>query len=477
MPVLKREYNFIGKAKRMNSKYLVVNQSGAYIVLAVKEYHALLTHKMSDELYSRLVSNNIIITNDNYESVVEDYSLRKAIVFQGASLHIVIPTLRCNQKCIYCHAASVPDNAKGYDMDKETATKFVDFVFQSPSNAITIEFQGGEPLLNIPIIEHIVEYARERNKELKKKLQFTIVTNLTLMTDEILDYLYKNRLGICTSLDGPKKVHDNNRKYLGGRGSYEDVVKWISAIRDKKRGRVNALTTITKFSLPHAKAIVDEYQKHNIKSIWFRFLNNLGDAKKSWKNVGYTAEEFISFWKEGVDYVFSKDMRKNKMIEISLLLMAKKILDKKDPMFLDLMSPCGAAIGQLSYMYDGSIYSCDEGRMVGDEVFKLGNVHEDTYKGIFLKPKTSSLVASSVNDTYLCDACIYQPYCGICPVLNYMNTQNIVPKLAEDFRCRILKAQFDHVFQKIISEEGFKEYISKMRVFDTPLVEKSILQE
>ena len=474
MPVLKqrKEYNFIGKCKRIDSKYLVVNQSGAFVVLSPEEHNSLMTHRMGDELFSELEAKNIIVTDNNFERVVEDYKLKKANLFQGTSLHIVVPTLRCNQKCVYCHAASVPQDAKGYDMDKETASKVVDFISQSPSKAITIEFQGGEPLLNFAIVQHIVEYAKNLNKTHKKDVRFTIVTNLTLMNQNILNYLIKQEIGICTSFDGPKYVHDKNRKFLDGRGTYDEVVKWIKAIQKSKYKGMNALMTVTRYSLPYYKEIVDEYANLGLKRIWFRYLNNLGFAQEAWKEVGYSAEEFIEFWKKGVDYIYSKDFQKNMMREISSLILTIKVLRKHDPNFLDLQSPCGAAIGQLAYRYDGNIYSCDEGRMVKDDFFKLGNVHEDTYKSLFSSSKTCSLIASSVNDTYLCDACIYQPYCGVCPVLSYINTQNIVPKLAQDFRCKILKAQFEHVFKKIISEKGFREYMEKFEVFKEPVKKK-----
>ena len=49
-----------------------------------------------------------------------------------------------------------------------------------------------------------------------------------------------------------------------------------------------------------------------------------------------------------------------------------------DPNYLDIRSPCGAGIGQIAYSYDGKIYTCDEGRMLGgmgDDIFCIGNVH------------------------------------------------------------------------------------------------------
>ena len=53
---------------------------------------------------------------------------------------------------------SMKKDCVGFDMDKETAKKVVEFIFQSPSKQITIEFQGGEPLLNFEIVKFVVDF-------------------------------------------------------------------------------------------------------------------------------------------------------------------------------------------------------------------------------------------------------------------------------------------------------------------------------
>jgi sulfatase maturation enzyme AslB (radical SAM superfamily) len=93
-----------------------------------------------------------------------------------------VVTLRCNQKCSYCHASSVDDVATTlFDMDSATAKRCVECVFMSPAQNIKIEFQGGEPLLNFEVIRTIVEYAEELNADYKKKVEFVICTNLTII--------------------------------------------------------------------------------------------------------------------------------------------------------------------------------------------------------------------------------------------------------------------------------------------------------
>jgi len=441
------------KTEKIGDKILLISLTGSWAVLSKEEYTLFRRGKLSAELFKKLEDKGIILTEKNENQIINDYKKTKIQLFQGTSLHIIVVTLRCNEKCVYCHAASMPVKTKGVDMDIATAKKTVDFIFQSPSKAITIEFQGGEPLINFKAVKTIIEYAKEKNSKNQKDLRFSIVTNLSLMTDDILDFFIKHNVGICTSLDGPKYIHDKNRPMTGA-SSYDLTVKWIKKITSNKKmmSHLNALLSTTKFSLPYAKEIVDQYRALNIKKIWFRPLNNLGAAKSTWNKISYSAEEYLKFWKTGVDYVYEK----SDIQEMSSTIILKKILTNKNPMYLDLMSPCGAAIGQLAYNYNGDIFSCDEARMINEDIFKLGDIN-NSYKEVLTSPKTCNLISASVNDTFFCNTCPYQPYCGLCPVCTYGSSGKLVPLLSLDMRCKILKGQFKYIFEKLITDPKFEK--------------------
>ena len=115
------------------------------------------------------------------------------------------------------------------DMSLETAKKVVDHAMQSSSPYINFEFQGGEATVNMPVVKFIVEYSREKNKDEKKKLEHSLVTNMTYLTEETADWLIDNEVLVCTSLDGPAEVHDFNRTWKtgGGASAHENVVRWV----------------------------------------------------------------------------------------------------------------------------------------------------------------------------------------------------------------------------------------------------------
>lgn len=430
--------------KKMNNGYILTTDYGSWVFLKEEEYKNFKKDKISEKLLSLLKTKGFILTKNNINNVIKDYRKKCAYLFQGTSLHIVIPTLRCNQRCIYCHANSKSLDAKNFDMDEGVAKKTVDLIFQSPSHSITIEFQGGEPLLRFDLVKLIIQYAKEKNKEYKKDLRFRLVTNLTLMTEETLKSLIKEGVGICTSLDGPKIVHNKNRS------DYEIVEKWIKNI--KKYYALNAMMLVTKHSLPYYKEIIDEYVRLGFDHVWVKPANALGVAVKNKAETICTAEEFLNFWKKSLEYLYEINKKKVLKENFSIILL-RKILSKEDLKYVDLQNPCGAAINQLAYNYDGNVYTCDEGRQY--DLFKLGNV-ENTYTELLTSKDTSGVVTASITDLLICDDCVYKPYCGVCPVCSYAETKNVITKFPNR-RCEIMKGMYGHIFEKLTMDEEYKK--------------------
>lgn len=444
--------NRFWQKKLKRDKILITTHHGQWLILSQREFELLLFNRIQEnpDLFKRLEEHGVIITEDNKNKIVDEYKKRFSPLFNGTNLHVISPTLRCNHSCIYCHAKSVPIDAKGYDMDEETAKDVVDFIFQSPSRSLRIEFQGGEPLAVFPIVQYIVEYSNELNKEAKKHVEYNIVSNLTLMDDDILDWLVKNKVRICTSLDGPKELHDKNRKFLGARGSYDKVVHWIKKVKEKQ-GSISALPTITKYSLAYHKEIVDEYLKNGINHLRPRPMNCAGLAAETWKKIGYSGDEFLEFWKKTVDYIIELNRKGKWVWEETVAFVLRKILDKDYMSYTCFGSPCGAALQQSAYNYLGDVYTCDEARSF--EIFKLGNVKENSYRDIYASPHALNIIGISSQVSSLCDVCVWHPFCGPCPVSTYGSQGNLISKLPLDRECRIRGGELEYIFKKLVSPD------------------------
>jgi His-Xaa-Ser system radical SAM maturase HxsB len=445
------------KIRKFKDNILLVTEQGNWVVLTKKEYDDFICGDVNSN--KKLDDLGLLIDKTNFEKIVAKQKSLYSQLFCGTSLHIVVPTLRCNLKCDYCHSRAKSESVSGYDMDEETARKTVDFIFQTPSKQVKIEFQGGEPLLNFDIVKYVIGYAEELNKDKKKDLKFALVTNLIKMDDDKLKYLIEHNVGLCTSLDGPKNVHDILRKRYSGAGSYDSVVSWIKTIHEQYKYPLAALMVTTKWSLDYPREIIDEYLKLGFDRIQIKFLSNLGNAQKVWGDISYSAEEYLTFWRAAIDYMVELNVEGGVIHESITTYILKKILTDEPNVFVDLQSPCGAVINQLAYDCKGDIYTCDEGRQY--ELFKLGNVGQGKFNQVCTSDEASAIIAASVNDCFLCDACVYKPYCGLCPVCCYAESGTLVPKLAMNDRCKILKGMFDYIFEKLIFSEDHKRVFNE----------------
>ncbi|RLC36709.1 MAG: His-Xaa-Ser system radical SAM maturase HxsB [Candidatus Nealsonbacteria bacterium] len=458
--------------KKLKGKYLVTNDIGRYVFLTPREFKEFMEGKLDEKskIFKELEEKEFIRDRLDLEHMIYRYGLRKNFIFQGPSLHIVVVTLRCNHRCVYCQTSSRGMEEKGYDMDIETARKVVDTIFKTPSKAITIEFQGGEPLVNWPVVKFIVEYAREKNKKIKKNLLISLVSNFSLLTDERYNFLAKNYVALCTSLDGPEELHNKNRPWPGG-NSYKITTKWIKKITKFQEKfnlfRVSALVTISRDSLKYPKEIVDEYLKWKFRGIHLRPLSFLGLSGKMKDKIGYSADEFMRFWRKAMDYIININLKGKFFFERGSRIMLTKILSDKDPNFLDLRSPCGAGIGQLVYNFDGKVYTCDEGRMVGDDTFCIGNVKKNSYKDIVFHDTVKTLCMASLLENLPCDNCVYQSYCGVCPVSNYALFGTLFPQLPNIDMCKLHKGMLDYLFERLENKrvkKVFDKWIKTKRV-------------
>ena len=103
--------------------------------------------------------------------------------------------------------------------------------FRSPSSSMKIEFQGGEPLLHMDLIESMVAHAQQLAQQTSKSVSFVIATNLALLDDRILRFAASNDVFFSTSLDGPSDLHNANRPRPGG-DSWQRAVDGIQRVRE-----------------------------------------------------------------------------------------------------------------------------------------------------------------------------------------------------------------------------------------------------
>jgi len=154
----------------------------------------------------------------------------------------------CNLGCTYCYKEDLAVPSRGEKMSFDTAARGIELLLTQAAerSQVGIVFFGGEPLTNTPLIRQVVEHAEERARVVGKRIDFSLTTNATLLTPQLIEYFDAHRFGISVSIDGPKAVHDRHRRTVGGRGTYEVVSRKVRLLLERYRSRpVGARVTLT----------------------------------------------------------------------------------------------------------------------------------------------------------------------------------------------------------------------------------------
>lgn len=174
--------------------------------------------------------------NKKYDS--KDYKIQdieKYIMRFGLREMILEVTNSCNFRCKYCiFSKYYPNHSKlqNKNMPFETAQKAIDIYISllekgklyNPERSPVIGFYGGEPLLNFECIKKCVDYIKQRYHG---SIIFTITTNAYLLNDEISRFMIKNNFIPIFSLDGPRIIHDRNRRLIEDKETFEQVYQNI----------------------------------------------------------------------------------------------------------------------------------------------------------------------------------------------------------------------------------------------------------
>lgn len=166
-----------------------------------------------------LIEAKLICSGNN-----KDVKKRSATNSQLSSwIHI---TDRCNLRCSYCYLPHVRE-----DMSIETGQGAVEAIFRSAIahnyQQVKLKYAGGEPFLRFPLIVELHQYAQELAQEGSMDLDGVVLSNGTILTEEIIKELKSLNLRLMISLDGVGGWHNVQRHYAGGRGSFKNVVQSI----------------------------------------------------------------------------------------------------------------------------------------------------------------------------------------------------------------------------------------------------------
>lgn len=186
-----------------------------------------------------------------------------------------VVTQECNLRCKYCYMVGKNDESK---MSFEVAKMAIDYFISNKDDFfqteyIILDFIGGEPLLEIDLIDKIVDYflleTYKRRSPWFGKFRISIGTNGILYDSEnVQKFISKNKdfLSMGITIDGIKEKHDMQRIYPDGTGSYEDV------IRNQKLKMLQGIPGGTKVTIGHEDISLI---KDSITHLWSLGLDDI----------------------------------------------------------------------------------------------------------------------------------------------------------------------------------------------------------
>lgn len=410
-----------------DSREVLVNEVGDFLICDRGTASRIATRELApdDPLIPDLTANFFISPEpvpDLLDVLATRYLTRKSFLDAFTALHIIVATLRCNHSCHYCQVSRQSQDKLQYDISDQDLDRALDLIFRSPAPELTIEFQGGEPLLAYDKVRRGILGAIERNRSAGRTLRFVVCTNLTVVTDEMLAFFREHKVLISTSLDGPAPLHDRNRPIAGAVSSSmlrEGLARARTALGEDM---VSALMTTSRQSLEHPEEIIDCYRENGFDHIFLRPIHPYGFARRLSPRLTYDAPRFLEFFKRGLLYILDLNRAGEWFVEDYTAIILKKMLTPFPVGYVDLQSPSGLVNSVAVYNYDGGVYASDESRMLaetGDFSFRLGHVM-DSYEQLFHGSAAIRMTESSVNESLAgCSDCGFQSYCGSDPVRNH----------------------------------------------------------
>lgn len=351
-----------------------------------------------DEI-QELAEDGVIYSKDQYEDIARG-SMDDRDYIKAICLNIVHG---CNLRCKYCFADEGEYHGHKGVMSLDTAKKAIDYVIKrsGPRKNIEIDLFGGEPTMIMDTIKDIIKYARDNEEKWNKKIRFTMTTNATLLTDEMMEYMDKEMGNIILSLDGRKEINDNVRIKADGSGSYDDILPNIKKMISKRtKGKTFYVRgTFTRQNTDFYEDVMsmlnEGFKEISIEPVVLEDGHPLS-----------IRESDIPLIFENYDKLYSEMSRRKKEGKDEFNFYHFNIDLQGGPCVYKRISGCGSGFEYVAITPQGDVYPCHQ--FVGKEEYKLGTVYDDTFN----KELSKEFKQAHIYNKPKCRDCWAKFYCS-----------------------------------------------------------------
>jgi len=323
-------------------------------------------------------------------------------------------------------------------MPLAVAKKILNFIFENTpkSEKIDIGFFGGEPLLEFGLIKKITKIIQNHKSFDSNRVKLSVVTNGTIFSREIANFLTENDVILGISCDGPPFVQDTHRCFPDGSGSSNVVEKNIKkALNFFPFMPVNAVYSPE--NLQFLPDVVDYLSSLGVKNI---YLNPNISTRWTKKEADLLPRIYGSIGEKYMDFYRQEKPRHISLIDSKIVVILRggyKPLER-----------CRMGTGEFAFAPSGNIYSCE--RLIGRDDGKkhcIGNISNG------FTPVKTCKTGSNAAFNNECLTCGLKEYCmNWCGCTNYFSTGNY--NLVGAFICASEKAAIHAAFQIIKDLRG-----------------------
>lgn len=350
----------------------------------------------------------------------------------------------CNLCCSYCYQ----HNKGHHKMPFEVAKKLIDKILTNDKSinsyvksenaiGIALEFIGGEPFLEVDLIDKIIDYFIEKCIILHHpwidRFRVSICSNGVLyFTPKVQEFIKKHQthLSFTISIDGNKTLHDACRVFPDGTGSYDLAIKAAKHYRKYYDAILSSKMTLSPDNINFVFPALVNLWENEYNFIYCNCIYEKGWTIEHAKTLYYEL-------KKVADYLLNNHLERIKGTSILNLDLSqqKNISDKNF---------CGGDGNMLAVDYKGDLYPClrymESSIGQNQSPYIIGNVND----GIGYNQQTKDMIAG-LDVTYKsqspqkCIDCPVSSECGWCSALNYQEFGTINKRTT--YTCLMHKAR------------------------------------
>lgn len=412
-----------------------------YEIISLYEDHAkediknkLTTYNLTDDQFGEaykevcdLVNEGMLFTSDNFADLSIDVISRPTNV-KAICLNVAHT---CNLSCEYCFAKGGKYHGPDAIMTTETAKKAIDFLIENSGNHynLDVDFFGGEPLMNWDVVKETVDYARNLEEKYNKHFNFTLTTNGMLLDDDKIEYLNENMKNVVLSLDGRREIHDEFRKTIGGKGSFDTVVPKFQNFVSKRGDKEYYMRgTYTANNLDFTKDV--------------KTYLDLGFKRTSLEPVVGNSKSDYALKEEDLPVLFEEyeklaDMMIDAIDNNNKFIFYHYMIDLENgPCAHKRISGCGSGTEYMAITPSGELYPCHQ--FVGNDDFIIGDINQ----GIIRDDIIEDFKKCNCYSKEECKSCWANMYCsGGCAANNYNANGDI--NETHDYSCKLFKKRIE----------------------------------